>query len=253
MLLKQKAIAEGGRAMIYGAAKLADKMYAASWSGDQDTYHRCDSELGFYTPILKGFLTEMGLEAASLGMQVFGGHGYVRENGMEQIVRDARIATLYEGTTGIQALDLLGRKVLLQTRGRCVRDFTARMWTLARPGLWSTGFRGRWSRALAWRALQWNTLTLRLMLKAQADPEQVGAASFDYLMYAGHVMMAYHWALMAQRSEDLLYKGQGAQSTEFYQAKIQTAQFYFERMLPQADAHHRMALGSAGTLLQVEL
>ena len=253
MLLKQKAIAEGGRAMIYGAALLADKMYAAAWSGDQDTYHRCDSELGFYTPILKGFLTEMGLEAASLGMQVFGGHGYVRENGMEQIVRDARIATLYEGTTGIQALDLLGRKVLLQTRGRCVRDFTARMWTLARPGLWSSGFRGRWSRALAWRALQWNTLTLRIMLKAQSDPEQVGAASFDYLMYAGHVMMAYHWALMAQSAEDQLHRGQGTQSTEFYRAKIQTAQFYFERMLPQADAHHRMALGSAGTLLQVEL
>ena len=112
---------------------------------------------------------------------------------------------------------------------------------------------GRWSRALAWRALQWNTLTLRIMLKAQSDPEQVGAASFDYLMYAGHVMMAYHWALMAQSAEDQLHRGQGTQSTEFYRAKIQTAQFYFERMLPQADAHHRMALGSAGTLLQVEL
>ena len=253
MLLTQKAVAEGGRAMIYAAAQQADHMSAAAWSGDEAARLRHDSTLGFFTPILKGFLTEMGLEAANLGMQVLGGHGYIREHGMEQIVRDARIATLYEGTTGIQALDLLGRKVLLQTRGRCVRDFTARMWTLARPGLWSSGFRGRWSRALAWRALQWNTLTLRLMLKAQADPEQVGAASFDYLMYAGHVMMAYHWALMAQRSEDLLYKGQGAQSTEFYRAKIQTAQFYFERMLPQADAHHRMALGSAGTLLQVEL
>jgi len=251
MLLTQKAIAEGGRAMIYGAAQLADKMFAAAWAGDQAGYKRHDGELGFFTPILKGFLTEMGLEAANLGMQVYGGHGYIREHGMEQIARDARIATLYEGTTGIQALDLLGRKVLLQTRGQCVRDFTAQMWVQARPGLLAGGLRGRMARALARRAVQWNTLTLRLMLKAKADPEQVGASSVDYLMYCGYVMMAYHWALMAQRAEQALHSGQGPESAAFYQAKLQTAQFYFERLLPRADAHHRMALAPASTLLQM--
>ena len=251
MLLTQKAIAEGGRAMIYGAAQLADKMFAAAWANDDAAYHRHDGELGFFTPILKGFLTEMGLEAANLGMQVYGGHGYIREHGMEQIARDARIATLYEGTTGIQALDLLGRKVLLQTRGQCVRDFTAQMWVLARPGLLAGGLRGRMARALARRAVQWNTLTLRLMLKAKADPEQVGASSVDYLMYCGYVMMAYHWALMAQRAEQALHSGQGPESAAFYQAKLQTAQFYFERLLPRADAHHRMALAPASTLLQM--
>src|SRR5699024_6377968 len=86
-----------------------------------------DDQLGFLTPILKGFLTELGLESANLGMQVFGGHGYISEHGMEQIARDARISTLYEGTTGIQALDLLGRKVLLTPRGKCVRDFSQQL------------------------------------------------------------------------------------------------------------------------------
>src|SRR5574343_527895 len=102
-----------------------------------------------------------------------------------------------------------------------------------------------------WRAVQWNTLTLRLMLKAKADPEQVGASSVDYLMYCGYVMMAYHWALMAQRAEQALHSGQGPESAAFYQAKLQTAQFYFERLLPRGDAHHRMALAPGSTLLQM--
>ncbi|MEZ4288904.1 MAG: acyl-CoA dehydrogenase family protein [Polyangiales bacterium] len=125
MLLTMKAISEGGRAMIYQAAKIADHMVAAHARGDEKARVEWDERLGFFTPILKGFLTEMGLECANLGMQVFGGHGYIREHGMEQIARDARIATLYEGTTGIQALDLLGRKVLISTKGRVIADYTA--------------------------------------------------------------------------------------------------------------------------------
>jgi alkylation response protein AidB-like acyl-CoA dehydrogenase len=250
MLLTQKAIAEGGRAMIYAAARWSDRMFAAAWSGDEATRHHCDGVLGFYTPILKGFLTEMGLEAANLGMQVLGGHGYVREHGMEQIARDARIATLYEGTTGIQSLDLLGRKVILQTKGRCVRDFASDMWALARPHLLRRGPSGRMARSLVWRATQWQTLTLRLMLRARRDPEQVGASAYDHLMYAGLVMMAHHWAQMAWVAEQALLSGQGPESADFYRAKIQTAQFYFERILPRADAHHRMALSPSRTLLQ---
>ena len=250
MLLTQKAVAEGGRAMIYAAAQLADQMFAAAWAGDQSAYERHDGALGFFTPILKGFLTEMGLEAASLGVQVFGGHGYIREHGMEQVLRDARIATLYEGTTGIQALDLLGRKVLLQTRGQCVRDFTRSMRALARPHLLARGPLGQMARALTWRAVQWNLLTLRLMLQARRDKEQVGAAASDYLMYSGFVMMGYHWAQMAFVADKALRSGKGAESPDFYRTKIETAQFYFERMLPRADAHHCMALAPAATLLQ---
>jgi alkylation response protein AidB-like acyl-CoA dehydrogenase len=250
MLLTQKAVAEGGRAMIYAAAKLADQMYAAAWAGDEASYHRRDGELGFFTPILKGFLTEMGLEAANLGMQVMGGHGYIGEHGMEQIARDARIATLYEGTTGIQALDLLGRKVMLHTRGQCVRDFARDIMALVRPHLTRRGPLGCMARSLAWRSMQWRLLILRLMLKARRDPEQVGAAAYDHLMYAGFVMMGYHWAQMAFVADAALNSGQGPESEAFYRTKIETARFYFERLLPRADAHHRMALAPAATLLQ---
>jgi alkylation response protein AidB-like acyl-CoA dehydrogenase len=165
MLLTQKAIAEGGRAMIYGASKIADKMFNAVTEGDQAKYKKYDDELGFYTPILKGFLTEMGLEAANLGIQVFGGHGYIGEHGMEQIARDARISTLYEGTTGIQALDLLGRKVLLNTKGKCVRDFSATMLRLIKPYALQRTPMGQMMRTLARRTAQWNVLTTLIMLR----------------------------------------------------------------------------------------
>ena len=114
---------------------------------------------------------------------------------MEQIARDARIATLYEGTTGIQALDLLGRKVLLGSRGKCVRDFTRTMLRLARPHLFTRGPIGTIARALTKRAIDWNVLTLRIMLRAGRDRDLVGAASVDYLMYSGYVMMGHFLAL----------------------------------------------------------
>ena len=252
MLLTQKAIAEGGRAMIYGAAQLADSMFNAVAEGDPAKYETFDSKLGFFTPILKGFLTEMGLEAANLGMQVLGGHGYIHEQGMEQIARDARIATLYEGTTGIQSLDLLGRKVLLLTRGRCVREFTATMWSFSRAHLFAGGPVGRMARSLARRALQWNLLTTRIMLRARKDRELVGSASVDFLMYSGYVMMAYYWALQAAKAAELLSSGQGKESADFYQAKIHTAEFYFERLLPRAGAHATSALAPTRSVMQLD-
>ena len=252
MLLTQKAIAEGGRAMIYSAAQLADKLFNATAEGDQAGREEVDDTLGFYTPILKGFLTEMGLEAANLGMQVFGGHGYIHELGMEQIARDARISTLYEGTTGIQALDLLGRKVLLGTRGKCVREFTATMWRFSRRHLFAGGAVGKMARTLARRALQWNVMTTRIMLRAGGDRELVGSASVDYLMYSGYVMMAYFWALQAAKAAELCASGQGKESADFYRAKIHTAEFYFERLLPRADGHSKSALAPTRSVMQID-
>jgi alkylation response protein AidB-like acyl-CoA dehydrogenase len=252
MLLTQKAIAEGGRAMIYSAAQIADVMFNAVNEGDDRKYREYDNKLGFYTPILKGFLTEMGVEAANLGMQVYGGHGYICEHGMEQIARDARIATLYEGTTGIQALDLLGRKVLLATRGKCVRDFTGVVLGFARHHVFAGGAVGKMARTLILRALEWNVLTTRLMLRASRDGEAVGAAAVDYLMYSGYVMMAYFWALQADKAAACLRSGKGKESAEFYQAKIQTAEFYFERLLPRAGAHKSCALAPTRSVLQMD-
>ncbi len=252
MLLTQKAIAEGGRAMIYAAAQTADIMFNAVLEQDRATHEEYDNKLGFYTPILKGFLTEMGQEAANLGMQVFGGHGYIHEHGMEQIARDARIATLYEGTTGIQALDLLGRKVLIGTRGKCVREFSRIMMRFAKPHLFAPGAMGAMARATIKRAIEWNLLTLRIMLRAAKGRDLVGSASVDYLMHAGYVMMGYFWALQADKARKLLLNGEGAESAEFYRAKIQTAEFYFARLLPRADAHRKGALAPTRSLMQMD-
>ncbi|MES2585094.1 MAG: acyl-CoA dehydrogenase C-terminal domain-containing protein [Pseudomonadota bacterium] len=251
MLLTQKAIAEGGRAMVYGASKIADKMFNAVTEGDQAKYKKYDDELGFYTPILKGFLTEMGLEAANLGIQVFGGHGYIGEHGMEQIARDARISTLYEGTTGIQALDLLGRKVLLNTKGKCVRDFSGTILRMAKPYALQRTPMGQMMRSLARRTAQWNVLTTLIMLRASKDREQVGSSSVDYLMYSGFVMMAYFWALQASKATELLASGKGKESNDFYTAKIQTAEFYFARLLPRADSHYSAALAPTSAVMQM--
>ncbi|MFC4251632.1 acyl-CoA dehydrogenase C-terminal domain-containing protein [Sinimarinibacterium flocculans] len=235
MLLTQKAVAEGGRAMIYFAAQYADHMVNGIVENDDAKYRHWDDKLGFLTPILKGFLTEMGLESANLGMQVFGGHGYIWEHGMEQIARDARISTLYEGTTGIQALDLLGRKVLLSTRGKAVREFTALIGKFAVEHMRNGKLR-RYAADLARYAAEWNVLTMRVMLMARKDRDVVSAASHHFLMYSGYVTMAYFWALQAAVASQKLAQG-GAETPVFYKAKIATARFYFDHLLPRAKAH----------------
>lgn len=250
MLLTQKAIAEGGRAMIYFASQYADHMTNGIIENDKAKYEHWDDKLGFFTPILKGFLTELGLESANLGMQVFGGHGYIKEHGMEQIARDARISTLYEGTTGIQALDLLGRKVLLQSRGKVVRDFTAEILKFCGRHARDKNMR-RYVWDLTKLCAQWNYLTTRLMLTARKDRDIVSAACNDFLMYSGYVTMAYFWALQAAVSYEKLETG-GAEQAEFYQAKIQTAEFYFERLLPRAAGHAGSMLSPSKSLMQLD-
>jgi hypothetical protein len=184
-------------------------------------------------------------------MQVFGGHGYIREHGMEQIARDARISTLYEGTTGIQALDLLGRKVLLTTRGKCVREFSQKLVDFGTKNLTNNKLR-----PYAWKLLkiaaQWNYLTTRIMLIAAKDREVVGTASYDYLMYSGFAMMAYFWALQAAVAQEKLEKG-GNEPKEFYQAKLATAEFFFERLLPRAKAHADACIKPTKSIMQMPI
>jgi alkylation response protein AidB-like acyl-CoA dehydrogenase len=250
MLLTQKAIAEGGRAMIYHAAQLADKMTDALTQGDQAKFEEYDDKLGFYTPILKGFLTELGLEAANHGMQVFGGHGYIKEHGMEQIARDARIATLYEGTTGVQALDLIGRKVLLSSKGKVVRDYTAEILRFC-----GRHAPNKYMRRFAWDltkiCAQWNALTVRLMLAARKDRDIVSSASVDFLMFSGYAMMAYYWAQQAAVASEKLEAGNGAETPEFYKAKIKVADFYFERILPRTQGHAEAMVNPSKTMMSL--
>ncbi len=251
MLMTQKAVAEGGRAMIYYAVQLADHMTNGVLEGDQEKYRKWDNKLGFFTPILKGFLTEMGLEAANQGMQVLGGHGYIHEHGMEQIARDARIATLYEGTTGIQALDLLGRKVMVQTRGKAVRQFTGEMARFALDRMTNRRMRG-YATTLGRLAAQWNVLTMRLMLIARKDRDVVSSASHHFLMYSGYVTMAYFWALQAEVAYEKLEQG-GSESAEFYKAKIGMTRFYFDHLLPRAKAHAAAMTKPSKTLTRLPI
>lgn len=251
MLLTQKAIAEGGRAMIYFASQYADHMTNGIIENDKKKYDYWDDKLGFFTPILKGFLTELGLESANIGMQVFGGHGYIKEHGMEQIARDARIATLYEGTTGIQALDLLGRKVLLQSRGKAVRDFTAEVLKFC-----GRHARNKKMRNFVWEltkyCAQWNYLTTRIMLSARKDREVVNAACYDFLMYSGYITMGYFWAIQAAVAQEKLENG-GSEQAEFYRAKLQTAEFYFDRLLPRAQAYATSMVAPTKSLMQMTI
>ena len=219
MLLQQKAIAEGGRALIYFCTLQGDILHSNASEAEKE---EAESIMSVLTPIAKAFLTEAGYEAANNGMQVFGGHGYIAEWGMEQIVRDTRIALLYEGTTGIQALDLLGRKVLMD-RGAKLRLVTRVMHRFCRDN--TNSEMKEFIKPLRRHYKDWGGLTLRLGLKARKDREEVGAASFDYLMYAGYITLAYFWAAMADTAFTALKNG--STEVDYYQSKIKTARFYF--------------------------
>ncbi len=251
MLLTQKAIAEGGRAMIFHAAQISDRISDALNQNDEAAFKQHDQQLGFYTPILKGFLTELGFEAANLGVQIYGGHGYIKDNGMEQIVRDARIATLYEGTTGVQALDFIGRKVILAGRGKAIRDYTAEI--LKFCGQHATN---KYLRSYAWEltklCAQWNTLTMRLLLAARKDRDIVSAASVDFLMFSGYVMMAYFWAQQAAVASEKLASNTGSQVPEFYKAKIKVANFYFDHILPRTQGHAESMIHPSKSMMALE-
>ena len=252
MLLTMKAVTEGGRAMLYHASKLADHMAVAVEQGNDKDREMWDERLGFYTPILKGFLTELGLESANHGMQVFGGHGYIKEHGMEQIVRDTRIATLYEGTTGIQALDLLGRKVIIATRGKAITEYTAEIMKFCAQNAGDKRMLP-FIVALGKICAQWNYLVVRIMLGARKNRDAVATAAYDFLMYSGYAMMGFFWAKMAAVAFDKIDSGKGVETKEFYEAKVQTAEFYFERLLPRAGAHAEAILAPISTTMQMPI
>ena len=234
MLLTQRAIAEGGRAMVTYASQFADLYMGGA---TEEVRAEAEARLGFCTPILKGFITEQGVIAANHGVQVFGGHGYIQEWGMEQILRDSRIGTLYEGTTGIQALDLIGRKVLMD-RFKQLNIFTGEMLSFAFKSLpWPRG--NKVQRKQAWTvtklALKWRYLGYKLAMQGKRNPDAVGAGSVDFLMYSGYAYMAFMWAKMSSVAQAQLDAGKG--DTKFLQEKLHTAEFFFKRMLPQADVH----------------
>lgn len=239
MLLTQKCIAEAGRSMVYECAVLNDLMMEAHANGDAKKAKAVDDEMGFLTPILKGFLTELGQEAANLGIQIYGGHGYIKDNKQEQVVRDVRIAAVWEGTTGIQALDLLGRKIMLQ-KLKPINSHCAKLykdaWAMMTGGA-TTAVKLHAAKLLRLTA-QWQFLTYRVAAAAARDRDAIGAASVNYLMYSGYVSMAHHWLKMEQAAAKKLAKSsEGDLPKDFYDGKVKTAAFYFDYMLPRTKAH----------------
>ncbi|MDR5867113.1 acyl-CoA dehydrogenase C-terminal domain-containing protein [Halomonas koreensis] len=241
MLLTQKAFAEGGRMLVLYTAQLVD---VVEQGGDPAERERAETLLGLLTPIVKAFLTETGFEATNEAVQVFGGHGYIQEWGMEQLVRDARITRLYEGTTGIQALDLLGRKILT-SQGETLKVFTKEIHKFCQAEQATPGM-AEFVRPLAKLNAEWGELTMGVGMKAMNDREEVGAASVDYLMYAGYVTLAYLFARAVRQARAALEAGTG--EAAFYRTKIATARFYFERLLPRTRGH-RQAIEAGGDSL----
>ncbi len=246
MLLTQKAVAEGSRALVYYTAQQSDIVQRGK---DEESRREADELMGFLTPIAKAFLTEIGYEASNLGMQVYGGHGFISEWGMEQIVRDARIGMIYEGTTGIQALDLLGRKVLM-TQGEALKRFTKKVHVFCKDNADNAQLK-EFIDPLEAINREWGDLTMKLGMNAMKNREEVGAASVDYLMYSGYAVFAYLWARMAQVSLDTM--ADGTTEEAFYNAKVQTARFYFKRMLPRARGHAESMLAGADSLMDMQV
>jgi hypothetical protein len=230
MLLTMKAFNEGNRALAYFTAQLIDQAHSGASAEQRE---EAENLLAFLTPICKAFMTETGLEVTNHGMQVFGGHGFIREWGMEQLVRDCRIALIYEGTNGIQALDLLGRKVL-SSQGKLLRGFTKIVHKFCEAQAEHPQLKG-YVAQLATLNQQWGTLTQKIGMAAMKNPDEVGAASMDYLMYSGYVILAYFWLRMALVAEQQL--AAGASDAAFYQAKLATCEFYFKRLLPRTVTH----------------
>ena len=242
MLLTARAYAEGGRALAMWTTLQLDREIATD---DEDVKRDCADVVALITPIVKAFLTDNAWLATSHCMQVFGGHGYIKEWGMEQYVRDARINMIYEGTNTIQSLDLLGRKVLgdngakLKKFGKLVTEF------IEEEGV--NEAMQEFVNPLADIGDKVTKLTTELGMKGFQNPDEVGAAAVDYLRVCGHLVFAYFWARMAKVA--LAKQGSG---DPFYRAKLVTARFYFAKLLPETASLIRTARAGAKPMMDMD-
>ena len=227
MLLTQKAYTEAGRAL---AALLALQLDIEEKHPDAEARQDAADLVALLTPVAKAFMTDNGYTATNMGMQVFGGHGFIREWGMEQLVRDCRISQLYEGTNGIQAIDLLGRKVLLD-QGAKLRKFSKLIHKFCEANAGNeqlAEFVGPLSKLLK----EVGETTMGIGMAAMMNKDDAGAAATDFLRLIGHITYAWLWARMAEVAYSKLGQGDDA----FYNAKITTARFYYAKLLPEVES-----------------
>ena len=241
MLLTARAYAEGGRAFAMWVTLQSDLLSHP----DEQVRKDADDMMALMTPVVKAFMTDNGFFAASGCLQVFGGHGYIAEWGIEQMVRDARINMIYEGTNTIQALDLLGRKILMDNGakmkkfGKMVQDFVEAEGT--------NEAMAEFINPLGDIGDKVTKLTMEVGMKAFQNREEVGAAAVDYLRVVGHLIYAYFWARMAKVALEKESSGD-----PFYKAKLATARFYFAKLLPETAACIRSARAGSKSLMELE-
>ncbi|MES2977160.1 MAG: acyl-CoA dehydrogenase C-terminal domain-containing protein [Pseudomonadota bacterium] len=244
MLLTAKAFAEGGRALAIFCTVLIDKELHHP---DEKVRNDSGEMVALLTPIVKAFLTDNGHIATNACMQVFGGHGYVKEWGMEQLVRDNRINMIYEGTNTIQSLDLLGRKIL-GNNGATLKKFGKLVGALvAEEGVNES--MAEFINPLAYLGDQMTKFTTELGFKAFQNQDEVGAAAVDYLRVAGHLVFGYFWARMAQTA---LREIEAGNTDKFYVGKLQTARFYFAKLFPETATLMRTARAGSRSLMETD-
>ncbi|MDH0625489.1 acyl-CoA dehydrogenase C-terminal domain-containing protein [Pseudomonas chengduensis] len=220
MLLTMKALNEGGRAF---SSYVAMQLDTAKYSEDKDTAKRADELVALLTPVAKAFLTDMALETTVHGQQIFGGHGFIREWGQEQLVRDCRITQIYEGTNGIQSLDLMGRKIV-GSGGSFYKHLADEIKAFVAS---ADANLDEFTKPLVAAVQNLDELTAWVLDRAKGNPNEIGAASVEYLHVFGYTAYAYMWALMARAA-----LGKEDQD-DFYASKLGTARFYFARLLPR--------------------
>ncbi|XLX40813.1 acyl-CoA dehydrogenase C-terminal domain-containing protein [Ectopseudomonas mendocina] len=245
MLLTQKTLVEGSRMLAAYTARQLDLEHGAE---SAEARRAAGKRAALLIPIVKAFFTDMGQEVASHGVQVYGGHGFIREWGMEQLMRDSRITQLYEGTNGIQALDYIRRK-LLGDGGAELSALQAEFSQLCdaqadRPVL------AQMASVVQARLGEWRELSTEVLAACQRDPQEIGATSVDFLQYSAYVLLAGFWLQAAARAQDALEAGSG--EAAFYQAKLHSAEFYLRRVLPRASAHREALLGGADCLMAMD-
>lgn len=245
MLLISKSVTEGARALSYWVGKELDISLKHE---DEETRKAADDLVALLTPVIKAYQTDMGTDIASLAVQTYGGHGYIAEHGVEQYMRDSKIAQIYEGTNGIQALDLVGRK-MGQGFGRLLRRFFHPVGEYIEKNQTNESMQ-EFIFPLAKAVAKLQQSTAMIAQKGMKNPDEAGAASVDYLRQFALVAIAYMWCQMVEAAQKKIDSGEG--DKDFYQSKIDTARFYMARVLPEADARFKMVLAGSDTLMKMD-
>ncbi|MEO0496677.1 MAG: acyl-CoA dehydrogenase C-terminal domain-containing protein [Pseudomonadota bacterium] len=245
VLLTIKSFNEAARALVLWSALKSDVSHR---SADEKEQQEADDLLSLLTPVIKGVLTDKGFENAVMAQQMYGGHGYVAEWGMEQFVRDARIAMIYEGANGIQALDLVGRK-LAKDGGRALQAFFAEVNGFCKENKDREDI-GDMVRVVMAGSNDLQAATMWLMQNAMANPDNAGAGSVDYMHMMGLVALGYMWLRMADTASQSLKAGANGK-TDFMNNKLMTAKFFMERTMPETGAHLKRIQSGADTMMQM--